>query len=307
MSENKPLREQKTLLMRQNLVLSAVRFLNSLSVKGSPVQSQIDFLRRKGLSPNEIKSALERAEVNISNKHSDRTIWLAISYWLFPENLGYGSLGLLLKLTRLTLTLALLVYFCCKAVEVIFRLFPQLRPLASRLLLRIRTFLGFRPEEVPEIENQPTERLILDSFKEMQEQNENYVEDSMMNQMQNIEDLKQEMEEMKANQESNLKELRSEIKSVRSLLLSTSQFPQPQSPPPPHTQASQPFTPSGMFHRRSTTPAATQLTSLDSIFSGVNSGANGTAQNDQKGLTEEVLNPVTEVQSQTAENTEDRT
>ena len=281
MSDNKPLTTQR---VRQDLLTSAVRFLNSPGVKGASIKSQIEFLKKKGLTHREITSSL--ASVTNSSSSSvkpDNKLCLALSYSLLPQGLTnvYGPIRVLLTLTRVTISLAVLLYISYRLIELVMTFSPRLRSILNNLFIKLRTALGFNTRNGPvvpmEMEmDQPTQGLSLDSLQELEGCEPVDVtvlaEDG---EPQEFEVFRTELSDLKTKQDSNMNELKSEMKSIRSLLLSTSQFPKPQI----ESENSQitiqtDFNPTGFFHQRSMEPNAT--TGTDTVL---NSSENSQAMN----------------------------
>ena len=261
---------------RDQLVTSAIRFLNTPGVRGTPIDSQIDFLKKKGLTQQEISSALRSVKIPSvpSTDKSDGRLWLALSYFLIPDSVAgvYSPISALFGLTRATLSLAILLYLSYRVIQVAINLSPKLRFMLDKLFIRIRLILGFKPRDECSSPDQPTEGLSLDSLQDIQELETSQpgVGDIIGTESQEIESIRRELGEMKTSQESNINELRSEIKSVRSLLLSTSQFPKPRAVPPESSQQTEnnsalEFNPSGLFHTRSMPPNTSSVDTTNTM------------------------------------------
>lgn len=263
MSDNKPLpiQIQRNHLVRRELLSSAVRFLNSPGVKSTPIKSQIEFLRKKGLTHREITSALASVTSSPAGVKTDNKLCLALSYSLLPQGLNkvYTPIRVLLTLTRVTISITVLFYISYRLVELVMTFSPRLRSLLSNLLIKLKTVLGFntKTEPIGPVEtDQPTQGLSLDSFQELED-----CEPVAEIEQEELEVFREELSDLRTKQESNMHELKSEIKSIRSLLLSTSQFPKPQ-PVYENTQVTiqTDFNPTGLFHQRSMGPSTTSAT-----------------------------------------------
>ena len=268
MSDNKPLLPApRNPLVRQNLLSSALRFLNSPGVKGTSVKSQIEFLKKKGLTHREITSALASATNSSSNVKTDNKLCLALSYSLLPQGLTklYTPIRVFLTLTRVTISLTVLIYISYRLVEMVMTYSPRLRSILNNLLIKLKTALRFQivNEPVGTVEvDQPTQGLSLDSLQELKDcEPVEVTELSEEGEPIEFEEFRNELGDLKTKQESNMNELKSEIKSIKSLLLSTSQFPKPL-PVSENTQVTiqTGFNPPGLFHQRSMEPTASSIT-----------------------------------------------
>ena len=264
MSDNKS-------LPRQQLVASAVKFLSNPGILGTPVSSQIDFLRKKGLTQHEINSALRYMKISPSlpSNRSDSKLWLALSYYIIPGALSRASspLGIIFGLTRAAVSLSVLLYLCYRLMGLVISMSPKLRVALTRVYVKVRLILGLEQRcETPSGE-QPTEGLSLDSLQQLETCQLFEGTDVLLADPQ-IESIRIELSELRAKQDNNFSDLRSEIRSVRSLFLSSSQFPKPQIVPPDtsqHTETpSLQFKPSGMFHTRSM-PAPNNTATKDTM------------------------------------------
>ncbi|KAI6653679.1 Peroxisomal membrane protein PEX14-like [Oopsacas minuta] len=272
MSDNKSLPNKMTSPVRNHLLSSAIRFLNTPEVKGTSIRSQTEFLKKKGLTQQEINSALSSVNNIASNTKakSDNKLCIALSYSLIPESLTkvYGPIRVILTLTRAAISIIVLLYIGYRVIELIITLFPRLREIFYRLYVKIQEVLGLKPNETVGSE-QPTEGLSLDSLQDVQR-----LEDIQLINMtelaavadtdqREIEIINTELNELRTKQESSINELKSEIKSIRSLLLSTSQFPKPQSVTDSSELVQQEdidCKPSGLFHARSMIPTPSSAT-----------------------------------------------
>ena len=303
MSDNKPLPAQRSPLTRQDLLSSAVRFLNSPGVKATSTTSQIEFLKKKGLTYREITSALASVtnSSSSSSAKTDNKLCLALSYSLLPQGLTkvYTPIRVLLTLACVTISLTVLLYISYRLVEMVMTFSPRLRAILNNLFIKLKTVLGFetRNNPVGPVEvDQPTQGLSLDSLQELEGcEPVEVTEFPEEGEPQEFEVFRTELSDLKTKQENNMNELKLEIRSIRSLLLSTSQFPKPQ----PVSENSQvtiqtDFNPTGFFHQRSMEPVATSTTDTDTEQS---LSGNSQAMNFLHSLTDPdpVKNPKTEV------------
>ena len=267
MSDNKPF-PVPVPIPRGQLVAFAVRFLNTPGVLGTSVNSQIDFLRKKGLTQHEISSALRSAKLVLppSIERSDNKLWLALSYYLLPQSSVYSPISVIFGLSRLAISITLLLYISYRLITS-----PKLHAVLNRLYIRIRLILGFKPRSETASADQPTEGLSLDSLQELDicpRLENSDMADIIAADSQEIESISRELSDLQTRLDRDITELRSEIKSVRSLLLSSSQFPKPQTVPTQiahdNDNSSLEFKASGLFHRRSM-PATNNTATRDTI------------------------------------------